>query len=496
MRFLQAPVLIVLIPFMGALAVALVGWGRRRLCSTLATLSAVGACAASVAGLWQTVTHQGTPIHYALGGWAAPLGIEWVIDPFNGSMAVMVSFMAIVVLFQSGPTVTKELSGKWTMYYATTLLLLTGLLGIVVTGDLFNLFVFLEVASLSVYALIAVGEDGAPMAAFRYLVLGTIGASFYLLGVGYLYAATGTLNMADMAQRLTPVLGSRPVMTGLIFITLGLLLKSGVFPLHGWLPDAYSYAPSATSSLMASIMTKVQAYALIRILLWVFGYHFLRHGVPIFETLLIVGAVSVVAGSLLAFAQSDLKRFLAYSSVSQIGLIFLAVGLGNRPGLVGAFLHIFNHALMKGCLFLVAGTLYHRYGHRNIFELGKMQGVGFWTKTALVAAALSMIGVPPFGGFFSKFYILLGALESQRIWVVIVVLGSSLLTAAYFFRLGEQVFFRPQGERVGKPLMPLEPMTWQLTFPLGILAFSILLLGVYADPLISKVLILAMPAGI
>jgi multicomponent Na+:H+ antiporter subunit D len=306
-----------------------------------------------------------------------------------------------------------------------------------ITGDLFNLYVFLEISSITAYALIAIGEDGAPLASFNYVVLGTIGASLYLLGVGYLYIMTGSLNMADLGGLLPELYASPVIRVAFAFFMVGLGIKVALFPLHMWLPDAYTYAPSAVSAFIAPLMTKVGAYALIRIMFTVFEPRFSFEVLPVGTILAAVAGVAIVVGSIMAIAQSDLKRMLAYSSVAQIGYIVLGVALGNRLALIGAYLHILNHALMKGCLFMVSGSLMYRRGMRNIFRLKGVHRSMPWTMAAFVIAALSMIGIPPTAGFFSKWYLLLGTIEARQ-WVLTgVILVSSLLNAVYFFRVIE-----------------------------------------------------------
>ena len=362
----------------------------------------------------------------------------------------------------------------------------------------FNLYVFLEIASLTAYALIAIGEDGAPLASFNYIIMGTIGACFYLLGVGYLYIVTGSLNMADLAKLLPPLYDSKVVLIALAFFLIGTAIKMGLFPLHVWLPDAYTYAPSAVSAFIAPLMTKVMAYILIRVMFTVFQPSYVIEVVPVASILSWIAAVAIIAGSILALAQRDLKRMLAYSSVSQIGYIVLGVGLANKMGLIGAYLHILNHAFMKGCLFSVAGALMYRTGRRNIFQLHTIHRKMPFTMGALVIGALSMIGIPPTAGFFSKWYLILGSIEAQNWVFVAVILASSLLNALYFFRVIENAYFgaahsHPPGEAMTPP--PREEVPLSMLIPILALAVGILLLGLFNERIISGILNLALPPG-
>ena len=215
-------------------------------------------------------------------------------------------------------------------------MLVSGLTGIVATADVFNMYVFLEISSLTSYALIALGGGAAVVSAFRYVILGTVGAAFYLLAVGYLYSVTGTLNMADLAQILPGLYDSNAVRVGFAFLVIGLAIKMALFPMHAWLPGAYSDAPSAVSALIAATTTKVAAYALIRMMFFVFEPRFSIELIPVTTLLSWMGAIAMILGSVMAIVQTDLKRMLAYSSVAQIGYIVLGVGLANADGLTGS----------------------------------------------------------------------------------------------------------------------------------------------------------------
>ncbi|GAG01002.1 unnamed protein product, partial [marine sediment metagenome] len=260
----------------------------------------------------------------------------------------------------SKKSVEQELPDKIVFFYAVYLLLVTGLLGITATGDMFNLYVFLEIASLAAYALIAIGEDGAPLASFRYLIMGTIGACFYLLGVGYLYIVTGSLNMADLSELLPKLYHSKVVLVAFTFFMVGIALKMALFPLHTWLLDAYTYAPSTVSALIAPTMTKVGAYVMIRIMFTVFKPDFSISLFPITSILGWLAVAAILFGSIMALAQSDLKRMLCFVIVAEIGYIAIGVGIANRMAFIGAILHIVNDVFMMACLFLVVGAIVYK----------------------------------------------------------------------------------------------------------------------------------------
>ena len=453
-------------------------------------------------GLFRVIS-QGS-VSCTLGGWVPPVGIEYVLDPLSAFMTVIIAVVSCLVLIHSRHVVAVEHPTKRMPYYSVVMLLLTGFCGIVSTGDLFNLYVFLEISSLSGYALVAIGEKRSPVAAFRYLILGSIGASFYLLGTGFIYVMSGSLNMADVA-RILPLIGDEPaVVAGLILIVTGIGLKMALFPLHYWLPDAYATAPSASSALLAPLGTKVGAYVLIRILFFVFDPAYVEDRVPITAVIAWLSVGGILYGSVMAIAQQELKRMLAYSSVAQIGYIGLGVGMANPLGFTGAVLHVLNHAFMKAALFLVAGNLRVQLGHSNIGALDHhLRRQMPWSMAAFVIGALSMIGLPPTAGFFSKWYLVLGGIHNSDWIFVAVILLSGLLNAIYFFRVIERVYlpFRGQlADRVGAQVEPrrsdYREVRISMLAPTLILAGGLLLLGLFNSFLVSRFIRLMIPTGL
>ena len=492
----QLPILIVIIPLISALLVPLAACIRREL-SFVLTVAALGGSFICTLEILAMVLRGGS-VRYDLGGWPPPWGIEIVVDHLNAYMLTFVSAIALLTSIYSRQSIVHESPDRFVHFYCLYLLLATGLFGMLITGDMFNLFVFLEISSISAYALIAIGEDGAPLAAFNYIILGTIGASLYLLGVGYLYIMTGTLNMGDLKNLLPELYPSPVIRIAFAFIVVGLGIKIALFPLHTWLPDAYTYAPSAVSAFIAPIMTKVGVYALIRVMFSVFEPRFSFDVLPIGQFLSWTAAVAIILGSVLAIAQSDLKRMLAYSSVSQIGYIVLGIALGNRLAIIGAYLHILNHALMKGCLFMVSGSLMYRKGMRGIFHLRGVHRAMPWTMAAFVIAALSMIGIPPTAGFFSKWYLILGTIATNQWTLAAVILASSLLNAVYFFRVIENAYLEPNhegGKKYFEGATGTEAPAGMLV-PTLIMAATILIIGLSSGKIVSVVLNAAVPIEI
>jgi multicomponent Na+:H+ antiporter subunit D len=486
------PVLIVVIPLAAALVAPLAALRAAFLARGVVVTALSATVVSSVLALTRVLA-QGS-WHYRLGGWAPPWGIEYVVDALSGGMATLITVMALLVACYAGPVVEKWPRGREGVFSSLYLLLVTGLLGITVTGDMFNLYVFFEISSLAAYALMASGGIRATVATFRYLIIGTIAATFYLLGTGYLYAFSGTLNMADLTSRLSGMVGTPVYVVAVTFIVVGLAIKTALFPLHGWLPDAYTYAPAPVTGLISAVMAKVSAYALFRVLFFV-----LRTEGAAGQTLTVLAwasAIAVVAGSMMALAQQDVRRMLAFSSVGQMGYITLGLALGSRVALIGALLHVLNHAVMKGCLFLIAGGV--RW-HTGISRIEAFHGMGRrlpWTMAAFTVAALSMIGVPPTAGFFSKWYLLTGALEAHTWYFAAALMLSSLLSAVYFFRVLEVAYLRPAPES-GDDASDGEParreLPTRMLAPILILATAVLLLGVLNRTVVTRVIRYALP---
>lgn len=395
-------------------------------------------------GILTQVLESGT-IRYALGNWQPPFGIEFRIDTLNAWILPLVSGIGAVVLTYSPKSLSREVPGsRHGLLYACYLLCMSGLLGMTITGDAFNVFVFLEISSLSMYALVSMGPDRrALMAAFRYLVLGTIGGTFFLIGIGLLYMDTGTLNMADLAERLPYFRENRTVLAGFAFLSVGLCLKIALFPLHLWLPNAYAYAPSAVTSFLAATATKVSIYVVLRFLYTITGVGLEFDELALSGILKSLALAGIVVASTVAIFQSDIKRMLAYSSIAQIGYIMLGVAFGSETGLTGSLVHVFNHALMKGGLFMVLGCVAFRTGTVHLDDLKGLGRRMPFTMMAYVIGGLGMIGVPLTVGFVSKWYLVLAALEEGSAWIAVVILFSSLLAVMYIWKVVEAAWFQP-----------------------------------------------------
>ncbi len=440
------PILVIVIPLISAIIIPIAGRINRLYCWYIA-VAVTFSCFLISSSLLNTVINTGR-ISYWLGGWEPPWGIEYAIDYLNGFVLVIVSFIVFIVSLYARKSVETEIDeNKTTAFYSIYMLFSAGLMGIITTGDIFNLYVFIEIASLAGYALIASGRKrDALMASYNYLILGTIAATFILLGIGYLYMVTGTLNMADLREKLPALYNSKVVLTAFAFFTVGLSLKLALFPLHIWLPNAYTHAPSVVSAVMAATATKVGAYAMLRIMFTVFKVEFDLEVVPVTKILLVLSSIAIIAGSVLAIAQTNIKKMLAYSSVGQIGYIVLGAALVNHTAMTGSLLHILNHALMKGTLFLVVGAVVYKTGIDDISGLRGMGRKMPFSMAAFTIGGLSMIGIPFTVGFVSKWYIAIGALKADMWFIVPVILLSSLLTTVYFWRIIESIYFPQKSE--------------------------------------------------
>ena len=483
----QLPAILFLLPLFAAISMPVVCLKHRHWSQPISLTILAAMVLVSILNLHNVVNHG--EVRYAFSGWTAPLGIEWVADGLASVILVLLSVLGLLGVVFTGPTSPKALGGRIVHYYTLILLFFSALTGIVFARDLFNLFVFLEVAAISSYALIGVAGGRALFAAFRYLILGTIGASIYLLGVSYLYAVTGTLNMADMADKLPFLLGSKALVGGLLFIFIGLGIKMALVPFHAWMPEAYAYAPDSVSPILASLLTKIVLLAWVRIIYWVLNASTDISEIPILQLVAVLGVLAAVIGASLALAQRDLKMMFAYGGISHIGIILIGIGQGNQTGFVGGVFYLLNDAVMQAALFFLAGVAFCHYGVRTIDDIGRVGKQAPWLSGSLVVIALGMVGLPPTGGFFGKWNIILGALEAGNYVSVAAVVLSTLLTLAYFVKLFESIF-RQTSTRLDVQFGEI-PLSFKMT--LGVTSAAIMLLGLFSSPIVQLLLNHALP---
>jgi multicomponent Na+:H+ antiporter subunit D len=469
---------------------------NKRLCFPIA-VAALSVTVYSSVGLLMRVLDEGVII-YRLGGWPPPFGIAYYVDHLNGLVLAVVAVVALLNLIASHKSIALEFPEKTGPFYTLYVLMVTGLLGIVVTGDAFNLYVALEIASLTGYGLIAMGEERAPFATLNYVYMGTIGACFYLLGVGYLYIVTGSLNMVDIARILPALYESKAVLAAFIICMVGLWLKMALFPLHAWLPNAYTFAPSAASSLIAPLVTKVMVYVMIRLILTVFTPKFAFASFAVKDPIVWLAVIAIVMGAIFALAERNLKKMLTYVIVAEVGYMVGGAWLGNRAAMTGAILHIVNDALMTLCIFLVVGNIVYKIKGYAFEDLKGLFRKMPFTMGAFVIGALSIIGVPPTCGFFSKWYLISGAIQAGHYGFMVALLFSSLVNVILFFRVFEISYYEPLSDHHGHEhhAEPMAEAPFTMLVPLLIVAAGLVLVGIYTGDIVNQIIRFAIPEGL
>ena len=495
----QTPILIILIPLLCGLAITVFAQKSKNLAFLLLLIGMIGSFSAACGTLLQVMQGSG-PIHYRLGDWPPPFGIELVIDHLSAMVLFMVSGSALLTAVYSRYTVIQEIPDRIHHYYTLYALLVSGLLGMVATGDVFNLYVLLEISALSSYALLARGRGLAYLATFKYIIIGTMGASFYLLGVAYLYIKTGTLNMADLSQMLASpeMKESISIKTGFILIIIGVWIKMGFFPLHGWLPNAYSRASTTTSCLIAPLMTKVSIYVMIRLMFSVFSLDYIFDTLQFQQAVVWMACIAIVAGSVSALAQRDLKRILCYIVLAEVGYMVGGVWLVSSNGFAGAVYHIMSDVMMTLCLFMAVGAVIYKTGDSSLESMRGIFRKMPVTATAFLVGGFSIIGIPPTCGFFSKWYLITGAVETGQYHFMIALLFSSLINAVLFFRIIEIGFFDKfdeNGHGIHQKIEISEAPVMMLV-PMLISAASLLVIGLYTSFILRNIVQYTIPAGL
>jgi multicomponent Na+:H+ antiporter subunit D len=497
----QLPAILVAGPFLAAFAVSIFSWLDSRYCYPITLLGLLTSLGASLGLLFQ-VTHTG-PVHYTFAGWEPPYGIELRIDLLNGLVLILVSAVAFLNLPASWSMIRRDMHEKRGTFLALYLLLVTGLLGVTATADLFNLYVLIEITSLASYALLAMGNSGrSPLASLNYVFLGVIGASFYLLGVGYLYILTGSLNMGDVATLLPSIASSQAVLVAFVFLMVGVLIKMAFFPLHLWLPNAYTFAPLAASRVIAPLMTKVMIYVMIRLIISVFGLEYVFETLDLSQAMVWLSSLAILAGAVMALAQNELKRMLSYIIVAEIGYMVGGFWLGNQAGMTGAILHLINDALMTFCLFLAAGNLAYKLKDLHFESLQGIFRTMPLTMSGFALAGVSIIGVPPTCGFFSKWYLLLASIEAGAYGFLVALIASSLISAVLFFRIFEIGYFEPlhhghghdHGHGAEDAVMAEAPPT--MVIVLALVALGLIAVGLASGSIVNEWILPIVPRGL
>lgn len=472
------PVLVITVLFVGAYLTPLTGLWNKKACYYIAVLSTFTSALLSV-GLLFSVLENGI-VSYHVGGWEPPYGIELTVDSLSSFLSLVVAIIGFLAVVFSKRYIEHEISPKkQPAYYSLLQLIIGGMQGALMTGDLFNLFVMTEIFSISGYALVAIAQKkGSLLASFRYLLLASIGTTFILFSTGFIYMLTGSLNMEDISN-LLPLIDNPWVMySGLVLLIIGFAIKSALFPLHTWLPDAHSIAPSPVSVILSALVIKIGAYSIIRVIYTVFGEQ-LSGGFDLISTPVSwMASMAILAGSLYAIFQTDIKRMLAYSSIAHIGYILLGVSLASTLSLTGGIFHMLNHALGKACLFFCAGAVIYKTGIRNVADYAGLSSKMPITMAAFTIAASSLMGIPPASGFMSKFYLGIGAYQEHWIFLAVILLGS-LLSGIYFFKVLAAAYFSPAKEPDMKSNGLELPLT--MLIPIIILSLASLAFGILED---------------
>jgi multicomponent Na+:H+ antiporter subunit D len=454
----HAPALVVLVPLLTAPVLVL--FNSSRLAWTISFIAGFFTALFAVVLVIQTST--GLVLTYDMGGWASPYGIVYKIDGLSAAIVLLIAVMGFITLAYAPGSVAREVDkDKHSLFYSAFLVCFAGLIGCVTTNDAFNLFVFLEISSLATYVLVGMGgrqDRRALTSAYNYLMLGTIGATFFVIGVGFLYMGTGTLNMDDMAIRIQEVGVNRVIEAGFAFIVVGLGLKLAMYPLHSWLPGAYTFAPNFVTAFLAATATKMAYYALIRFLYTVFGPSYEFHGLTLIYLFAPLAVLGMLVCSFQAIFQNNVKRLFAISSVAQVGYMLLGLSFGTAAGLAAGILHAINHGLMKGALFVAIGIFMAQIGCRTVQDfkgIGRLMPVSM---SAFTIAGLSLVGVPLTAGFVSKYYLLTATLERGWWPVAVAIVVASVLAFIYVGRVLEKAWLHePPKNARGEVMVPGKP---------------------------------------
>ncbi|MBU1669792.1 MAG: monovalent cation/H+ antiporter subunit D family protein [Actinobacteria bacterium] len=479
----RQPVLLVAVPLVFAATCPLWGMWKRRICFYWA----LGGMSVTAFLAWSLIgkVSQKAPLTYNVSGWRPPWGIQIRIDTVGLLLACTITAMSILLLLYSYRYVEKEIPTQRIVYYYTLLLLIfTAMLGCSVTGDLFNFFVFMEIFSITSYALVAIsGERRAIRAALKYLLMGATSSLTVLLAISFLYSVTGSLNMVDIGQVLERMgRTSSPYLpvaaAAMIFFIAGFCVKAAVFPVHVWLPEAHSIAPSPVSALLSALVIKMGVLGIIRTLFTVYGRGFSSFS-EVWGALATVlswaAALSIPVAAIMAIMQTDLKVMIAYSSVVHVGYIVLGISVLSVQGFAGGLFNIVAHAMGKGCFFLVAGIIIYKHGFRRIDDLKGLGRSMPVTAGAFAIASLSIVGLPPSAGFIAKWNILYGCLQQSQYIQVVLALFGSMLSAVYCFKVVYYMFFT--GSNVGAK-MDEGPMT--MLIPVTLLAAGTVFFGIFS----------------
>ena len=459
------PVLLIVVPLGLAFALPLIGFISKKIEKYVPVVAFIFNLIVALSLVPEVLQ---APIVVKIGGFIPPFCINLVAGPVGILFSVLIALAGLLVAIYAMVYIKEGPQEKYHMLY---LLLLTGATGVVLTGDIFNLFVFFEILCISSYALVAyIGNRGGIESAVKYLIQGSIGSSLLLVGIGLLYGQFGTLNMADLANSIASA-SPMSVFVPMVMMVTGLGVEAAIFPLNAWLPDAHSSAPSSISAILSGIAIEVGLYAVIRILFTIFGVS------DIFMFFLFLGVLTLLIGEMCAFSQDNIKRMLAYSSIGQIGLIVFAMAIASTYSVTGGLFQLISHTLSKGLLFLATGYMIYRTGS---MEISTYEGMGKrmpLTSLAFTVGAFSLVGLPPFIGFPSKFLIIRAAVAEEAVLFSVLIgliLLGTVIEGSYFFRVVQVLYFKKGNKEVKRNDAPVAAL-----IPMFIFVIIILVIGVY-----------------
>ena len=489
------PFLFIVFSLLAAFVMPFFARWKKELCAPLTIFATGSSFVVSI--IFVIFVLEGGELTYGVGGWDPPYGIEIMVDSLTSVMLLLVTGVSFLISIFSLRSVRKEVGDEargW--YYVQFLLCMIAMVGLVISRDMFNIYVYIEIVGISACALVvSKGDRIATEATLKYLLLATIGSGFILLGIGFIYMITGHLNLIYAGEALKLVSGDYPFLlwVTMSFFVVGFGIKAALFPLHLWLPDAHSSAPSGSSAMLSSLVVKVYIVSLFKMIFIVFGLEMFEDTTNIKMLILVMAAAAILGGSFFAFVQLELKRRLAYSTVAQVGYIFLGIGLGTPEGMLAAFFHIIVHAFMKTVLFLCAGAIYYQTGRKKVTQFA---GLGYTmpiTMGAFLIASFSMVGIPATGGFISKFYLGLGSLAAGYPIFILLIVVSGLLNAMYYFPILWQAYFvsdssnsgdegsddHDHGHGSSAPKFKLDKVPVTMLAPIVILALGVIFLGLF-----------------
>ena len=460
------------IPLVAAFLLPMFGKKSKDVATVLANVATVSLLVLAIISAIQLSTGNVQLYVYEIGKWSIPYGINLVLDGLSSLLLLAIGVVAAAaMLFSAGYMEQYTAKPK---YLSLFLLMVAGMNGVVLSGDIFNLFVFLEIASLASYALVGFGCEHEELeASFKYMVLGSIGSIFVLFAVALVYGNTGTLNMAYISQIIQNA-GSlnHGLAFALALFIVGFGLKAALVPFHAWLPDAHPSAPAPISAMLSGILIKTLGlYALIRVVFNIFGV-----SVSIGWLLIALALLSMIIGAFLAIGQWDIKRLMAYSSISQIGYVILGIGLGavliaqganpawSSLAILGGLFHLVNHAVYKSLLFLTSGSVQMSTGTRQLREMGGLAEKLPFTRATCTVASASIVGIPPFSGFWSKLILIIAAIQAQFIWIAAIIVFVSLCTLIMYLKVQRYAFLGELPENLQQTEEHKGPMLVAMVF--------------------------------